>query len=472
MKPKLNLFILLLLVISFSYNQQARACSSFKLQKGKKLVYGHNLNEGDIGVPGLLFVNKRGIFKTGRTWSEIFTKEQSNPSSFAWISRYGSVTFNTFGRDLPDGGMNEEGLFIWEMNDDTQYPKNKDLPKLNQMNWMQYILDNCRTTDEAIKTASEFEIDGWGWHYFVGDAQGNTAAIEFIKGKVVVHKGKEMPVPGLFNEPYAREMDILRYYKGFGGDYEPDLNDSKVPRFVKTAVMTRDYNPDENIVDYGLKMLDQLMVDDVPEWSVLFDVRSRTVYFKTRINPEIKKLSMAQVDFSNNSPTLIANIDMKEGGNMYAELQPFTNERMKNFTEKFIFSLIPELPAKFFTGGGLTLEEYAQRTSSHSDYAKTAEAQFFKGEWKNMPDKLKKEMDIILKFESNGEAITGSVSNGRDIYAMDNLSLAGNKVKFTFKTKGGTLIEIKSVFDGGQMKATMAGIENNYGTYVLNRILP
>ena len=86
------------------------ACSTFKLQKGDSLVYGHNLNQGDIDVPGLIFLNKRGVFKTGRTWSELITKEQTNPSSLCWISRYGSVTFNVFGMDLPDGGMNEAGL--------------------------------------------------------------------------------------------------------------------------------------------------------------------------------------------------------------------------------------------------------------------------------------------------------------------------------------------------------------------------
>jgi hypothetical protein len=62
------------------------------LQKGDELVYGHNLNYGDIGVPGMMSINKRGIFKLGRTWSELTTKDQENPSSHCWISRYGSVT--------------------------------------------------------------------------------------------------------------------------------------------------------------------------------------------------------------------------------------------------------------------------------------------------------------------------------------------------------------------------------------------
>ncbi len=178
-----------IVLIAFSlFTVNSSACSTFKLQKGGGLVYGHNLNEGDIGVPGLIFINKRGIFKTGRTWSEIITKERLNPSTHCWISRYGSVTFNNFGRDFPDGGMNEAGLYIWEMNEDADYPKNENLPKLNQMNWMQYILDNYASLEEAVQCASEIEIDGWSWHFFVGDAQGNTAAITFINGKVVVHK--------------------------------------------------------------------------------------------------------------------------------------------------------------------------------------------------------------------------------------------------------------------------------------------
>ena len=149
---------------------------------------------------------------------------------------------------------------------------------------MQYILDNYSTVEEAIQCASEIEIEGPGKHFFAGDAQGNCAAIAFNDGKIVVNQDQTMPVPGLFNTPYNRELELLKYYKGFGGSYEPVLGDHRVPRFVKTAVMIRDYEPTRNIVDYGIDMLDTLEVYDVPEWSILFDVRRRDVYFKTRIN--------------------------------------------------------------------------------------------------------------------------------------------------------------------------------------------
>ena len=212
----------MLLVCQLAVPGLVPACSTFMLHAGDSLVFGHNLNENGIDVPGLVFINKRGTFKTGRTWSEIINKDGSNPSSLTWISRYGSVTFNVFGRDFPDGGMNEAGLYIWEMSETAEYPQNDDLPKLMHMNWMQFVLDSYSTIDEVIQSAHEIEIDGWDWHFFVGDGRGKCASIAFADGGVVVHKDSSMPVPALFNEPYDREMEVLGFFQGFGGDYPVD----------------------------------------------------------------------------------------------------------------------------------------------------------------------------------------------------------------------------------------------------------
>ena len=78
--------ILISIPVIFLSSHEIVACSTFKLQKGDQLIYAHNLNQGDIGVPGMVFINKRGIFKTGRTWSELTTVDRSNYSSHTWIS--------------------------------------------------------------------------------------------------------------------------------------------------------------------------------------------------------------------------------------------------------------------------------------------------------------------------------------------------------------------------------------------------
>jgi len=84
------------------------------------------------------------------------------------------------------------------------------------MHWMQYILDNCMTVEEAVQCAKDIEIDGWGWHFFIGDGEGNTAAVDFVDDEVLIYTGEDMPVPGLFNTFYSRELEVLKYYKGFG----------------------------------------------------------------------------------------------------------------------------------------------------------------------------------------------------------------------------------------------------------------
>jgi|GEM_PF-305947 len=462
---------LALLTLAILMPCEARACSTFKLQKGEGLVYGHNLNQGDIGVPGMIFINKRGTFKLGTTWSELATREQSRPSSHSWVSRYGSVTFNAIGRDLADGGMNEVGLYIWEMNEDGDYPRNDSLPRLYELNWMQYILDNYSTVDEAIRCAHEIEVEGPGKHFFVGDASGDCAAVAFIDSQVVVNRGHNMPVPGLFNTPYARELEVLKYYKGFGGLYEPDLGDLRVPRFVKTAVMVRDYDPAQNIVDYGFAMLDSLKVYDVPEWSIIFDVRDRRVYFKTRVNPEIKTFSMNEVDFSNNGPVLILNMDVAEGGDVLDRFHPYSNEDMRHFIRTFLLPIIPE---GMIAKGGITVDEYVERTATHTDAAALGENQFFAGVWKNNPEDPEKEMSITVRLVARGDAVTGGISfseTADDFYMLDHLHMIGNDIRFTFETDGkrNKFLEIHGHINGDEMEVSLLGKEDYFGDDVLHR---
>jgi len=436
------------------------ACSTFKLQKGDQLIYAHNLNQGDLGVPGMVFVNKRGIFKLGRTWSELTTANRDNPSSFYWISRYGSVTFNAFGRDLPDGGMNETGLFIWEMNEDPEYPENTGKPKLDQMNWMQYVLDNFSTTEEALQSASDFEISGWGWHYFIGDASGDCATLTFVDGKPQIHRGASMPVPALFNTPYDREMEVASFYKGFGGQYDVEMNNPHVPRFVKTAALIDRYTSSENIVDYGLGMLDSIAVFDKPEWSILFDVRGKNVYYKTRLNPEIKQLSMRGLDFSNKQPVQVLNMDINPEIGVEQALHPYSNQEMKEFLESRV---LPILGEDFFTSGGLSTEQYLDRTTTHWEEASDAEKQLFKGTWEE------KDAGLTLILGTQGERVYGTISNSTDTYPLDQLHMSGNKLTFIFLTKGGRFMQVDAVPDMDQMDIRVRTTEEEAGTFTLQR---
>jgi len=460
-QPKFSILAIIITLIAFAFSQKTEACSSFKLQKGKELLYGHNLNENGINVPGMIFINKRGIFKQGRTWSELVNKIPTNPSELTWVSRYGSVTFNCFGKDFPDGGMNEAGLYIWEMNEDAVYPKGDSLPKIMHMNWMQYVLDNYSTLEEALQSASEFEIDGWGWHYFVADANGNCASIHFDNGKPTIHTGDQMPVPALFNTPYQREMEVLKYFKGYGGQYEIDLADIEVPRFAKTAKLIQDYDPAQDAVQYGLMMLETIKVQEIPKWSVLFDVNKRTVHFKTKLNPKVKSFSMNELDFSNAGPALVQNIDIEKGGDIKNLFHAYTNKEMK----KFIKDL--PLPDEFFGMGGLSRKEFAERYSNHADVASKPKNHFFKGVWKTKLDKTNPDdVQLVINIQTKDDAVWGDISrlNGPK-NQLQHIKMVGNKLCFTYKKKK-IIFEVKATIEENTIHANFSGIEDSYGKFV------
>ena len=474
MRPRraVSLLIAACVLAGASVSKNVLACSTFMLAKGPHLVFGHNLNENGIDVPGMVFVNKRGVFKTGRTWSEIINKDRSNPSAFTWISRYGSVTFNAFGRDFPDGGVNESGLYIWEMNEDADFPKNMNLPKLNQMHWMQYNLDIHSSIDQVIESAYGIEIDGWTWHFFVADSRGKSATIAFVDGDVVVHRDERMPVPALFNEPYDRELELLRYFEGFGGSYPVELDNMNTPRFAKAAVMLRDFNPDEDPVEYGFLILKNLTVAETPKWSVLIDLPSQTVYFKTRLNAEIKRFSMNELDFSNLTPAQILNMDISSGGDVRTQFHSYDD------AEFFSFLMDLPLPDEFFTVGGLTRSEFCDRATHHWHAAERPEIQLFAGSWvevETKPGEPAADQRWIVTLATEGSSVSGEISrpsSGIVDVPMDHLKMVGDRLVFTFRKSkpSGEIFEVRAEVHGDRMFARLFGMEDDYGVISLTRM--
>lgn len=442
-------FVLMLIMLCTLIPVKLSACSTFQFQKGNELLLGHNLNEPGMEVPGFIFINKRGIFKQGRSFSELITKEGKNPSTVRWISRYGSVTMNNFGKDFIDGGINEAGLYIWEMNEEADYPQNKKLPRIVHMNWMQYVLDNYATTEEVIRSASEFQIDGWTWHYFVTDNMGNSASIEFLNGRVVVHQGKEMPVPALFNTPYQREMELIKYYKGFGGLYDVDFKNPEVPRFVKTARMLHDYN-NENPVDYCLEMLKKITVYETPDWSVLIDVRSGMFYFKTSPYPELKYFSMKEIDFSNSSPCQILNIDISKGGDVLSLFKPYSDDAMKKMID-----LLPIPDEGFLPKGSVSVKEFKNRLLTHHHVSLNPLNQFLAGSWKSEAPKEKGDVQWEINISMINDAISAEIirtEERSEKAKIDHIYIKDNKLYMTYiSVKANRMVEIVAEIKDNQM---------------------
>jgi len=362
-----SICILLFCVIPFRGAEDS--CSTFMLKHGSEQIFGHNLDM-PMSIEGIVVVNKRNVYKEGKSWQEIISAEGRKSPGISWTSKYGSITVNPFPREFPDGGMNEAGLCIWEMTlMGTKFMENEALPKLFMMQWMQYCLDNFDSVDQVLKSTSEIAIDGWAWHFFTGDKTGKAASIEFLDGEVVIHTEDKLPITALCNTIYDKELEILKGYEDFGGDKPIGMADEKVERFVHAAKMLKDYDPakSDSIVDYGFDILGQLERGGT-QWSIICDMKRLRIYFKTSLGQSIRYTSFDSFDFSNNSPAKILDINADLSGDVTKKFADYTTEANRDVAEKAIglFSRDPSFE-KQLKSQGITTQILIDRLATYAD---------------------------------------------------------------------------------------------------------
>jgi choloylglycine hydrolase len=337
------------------------------LKKGDILIAGHNLGM-PMHIPGVIVINKRGVAKKGKTWYEILSGKPSPVPSLTWVSKYGSITFNPFCRDFPDGGMNETGLFIGEMTlRGTRFPEDPSKPKIFMMQWMQYVLDNFEIVDQVIKSISEITLDGWEWHFFTADRKGNAAIIEFLDGKAMIYRGKDLPVAALCNTKYEEEIKNLKAFEGFDGKKPISLKDQTIARFVHIAYMLKKYTPSEDsAIDYGFKILHQLDRGGT-QWSFLCDLNHLKAYIRTAKSKKIRYVNLKSFDLSCNTPVKMLDIHADLFGNVEKNFQDYTLKANRNFVIQAFDALKNSGFIDFVRSKGSTVEQVIQRIASYSE---------------------------------------------------------------------------------------------------------
>ena len=366
---KIRFIVLLLSITNLSFfgiaqEMEEHSCSSFMLKSDSIVIAGHNLDKGKH-AHGVVIINKQGLHKQCKSWTELaYNKSIPNPP-MEWTSSYGSVTFNRFCRDFPDGGMNEAGLFIVEMSlAGTTWPADDSKPKIFMCLWMQYVLDSFESIEQVVQSAHDLTIEGWSWHFFAADRNGNAAVIEFLDEKVVVYKGDDLPIPILANTAYATELELIRKYEGFGGTEIIDLENDQMPVFNYGAKMTKEFNPSKSpAIEYGFDMLKKFSWSGT-QWSYVCDLKNLKVYFKTQPSPEIKTIDFAELDFSCETPVKMLDIHAFLSGPVEKYFQDYSTEyNMGAVRTTFLISNYEEVFIKF----GSTLEQAVSNFGRYSD---------------------------------------------------------------------------------------------------------
>lgn len=296
----------------------ARACSTFCLAGPSGPVFGKNYDW--FTGHGALLVNARGMAKVANT------PPGGNPAR--WVSRYGSVTFNQYGREMPSGGLNEAGLVVELMwLGDTQYPASDDRAELEPLQWIQYLLDTCATVPEVLATDAEVRIrprPGVPLHFLVADRAGRVAAIEFLDGKMVAHTGKDLPVPALTNTVYA---DALQAWKRTGA--RP--GGGSEARFARAAERVRNARPRtaSEAVRYAFDTLSDLGQYSHTVWSIVYEPAAGRVWFRTREHRPIRSIELARLDFSCAAPPVGLGLEARLEGDVSGQMKRFgTDENL------------------------------------------------------------------------------------------------------------------------------------------------
>jgi len=336
--------------------------SSFSLVRDGVLIVGRNLDTNGH-APGFLVVNKRGVQKNGRSLQWLVSGESYSPP-IAWVSKYGSLTFNATGVEFPESGVNEAGLSIEEMTLlETEYPSESNKPKLFMEQWIQYVLDTCATVEEVLQSAQAVALDGWNWHFYVVDKTGNSAVIEFFDGKPSIRIGETLPQPILCNSIYDEELERLGSYQGFGGKQDVDLDNPGEHRFTQGAYLLNAFKLDEDPIDYGFMILDT-MSRGTTKWSKIVDLSKMRVTFRTDVNPSLRYVELDSFDYSCQTPRLILHVHAELSGDVSASFTEYTEEAHRSQVEKTIAILaeLPEFESVIKSMGG-TREDMTRRFS-------------------------------------------------------------------------------------------------------------
>lgn len=302
------------------------------MEGGHRVYLGRNLDWN--WESGMVFVNPRNIHKTALVLNI--------QNAATWTSKYGSVTFNQFGRELPFGGMNEAGLVVECMwLDGTQYPQPDARPEIDMLQWIQYQLDNCSTVAELIASDKKIRLEDTPIrariHYLVCDAKGDCATIEFLDGKMRVHRGKELPYHALANDTYSSEAAYLQAHPQHD-DATPLADTDSIPRFCRAATRAADFRPAKNPehdIAYAFNTLNQVRQGNFTVWQIVYDASDRKIYWRTLSNPRRRCLDFKTVDFAPNQPVRCADIQSNTSLSDTLKFQDWTEASEREYATRF-----------------------------------------------------------------------------------------------------------------------------------------
>lgn len=318
--------VLASLIVFISFTSQSIACTTFNFTDRGRSVVGKSYDWG-LGH-GMIATMKRNVQKKAVTPTAADVPAQ-------WVSKYSSVIFSQFGIEFPLGGINEQGLnveIMWLSS--SKYPAVSEDPNpaINELQWIQYILDTASTASEAIAQAQKVRVAPLlaKVHYLACDRDSQCATFEYINKRLVINSGPNL---ALTNNTADESVRYRSTFEGFGGsDPLPAGETHSLDRFVLASAGIRDFRNQTTTADYAMSVLQSVSNPGFSKWNIVYDQGSGQIHFRTDSQRMIKNFDFTGFNPSCKTAIQVLDINSSLAGDVTQKFSVYT----KAFNDQMI----------------------------------------------------------------------------------------------------------------------------------------
>ncbi|MDO8267786.1 MAG: linear amide C-N hydrolase [Moraxellaceae bacterium] len=309
--------------------QSSLACTRILWNENKlATVVGRTMDWPESTEP-VLTVFPRGMQRDGSKLGPQVVVA-SNPAR--WTSRFGSMVTTIYGVGTADG-VNEKGFAMHMLYlTATDFGPRDDSKKGVQAGlWGQYLLDNAETVTEALELMKNIQpvmvdVDGTKAtvHLAIEDASGDSAIIEYIGGKPVVHHGRQYQV--MTNDPaYDEQLANLARYDFTNATRQTQLPGNVDPRdrFVRSAYylkMLPEPKSEREAIAGILAIARNASVpfgapNNIPgslyntEYRTAIDLSNRRYFFELTTTPNVIWMDLSKFNLKAGAPVMMLDPD-------------------------------------------------------------------------------------------------------------------------------------------------------------------
>jgi penicillin V acylase-like amidase (Ntn superfamily)/uncharacterized protein (DUF2141 family) len=383
------------------------------LKNGKKLLLGKNFDW--TFDQGYIVKNVKNTTKVA------YYTHNGTPAS--WTSKYGNITFNQNGKEMPYGGMNEKGLVVemlWL--EDTGYNISEGKTYLNELEWIQYQLDNFQTVDEVvshIENLKIYPIKG-KIHYILADSQGKSVIIEYVDGKAKIYEKEVNSCQVITNKSVVYSEKYIENIKGIKKN-----NTSTTYRYHKLEKQIKEL---QHPGDFSEITAFQLLKSvNIPKgefktvWTIVYNIENKSISFFSHSHKKIKQINLKNIGFDQELSYFHINQD----------IEIVLDTKLKLFAEQANF----EIASTSLIHLGFD-KELAKEISEHQFYQKFMTQSYFSQNYFHFDISIplleaeKRLMFVVTDSENSFNkkvAVTGGYLLGTTSIGMANRHIYGLK---------------------------------------------